>query len=67
MPKFRNMRERVEYAYDHLNVDIFYEGNFRYTVFNHGNQESFEMLDEAQLDQVLESIWRDVQPAEYAG
>ncbi len=32
MPTFKNMRQRVEYAYDELNVDIFYEGDYMYTI-----------------------------------
>lgn len=61
MPKFRNMRERVEYAYDMLNVDIFYEGDYRYTVLDHRQNLTVEMLTVEELDNVLEKIWLDHQ------
>ncbi len=57
MPKFKNMRHRVEYAYDVMNTDIYYEGNYLYTVEDHNRDLTFEMLDEAELDVVLGQIW----------
>lgn len=58
MPKFRDMRHRVDFAYNMLNTDIYYEGDYRYTIEDHNQQELFEMIDEDDLDQVLENIWR---------
>lgn len=57
MPRFRNMRERVEYAYDVLNVDIFYEGDFIYTLFDHDCSVYVEYLTEEELDAELNKIW----------
>lgn len=57
MPRFRNMRERVEYAYDELNVDIYYEGDYYYTILDHGRDKFIEMLTEDELDSELERIW----------
>ena len=58
MPKFKNMRHRVEYAYDHMNTDIYYEGDYRYTVEDHNSKTMYEMLDEEQMDEVLSFIWQ---------
>lgn len=57
MIKFKNMRHRVEFAYDELNADIYYEGNYLYTVEDHITKEVFEMLEEEQVDHVLNLIW----------
>lgn len=54
------MRERVEYAYDELNVDIYYEGNYYYTILDHSRDQFIEMLTEKQLDTELERIWVDL-------
>ena len=56
--RFKNMRERVEYAYDKLNVDIYYEGNYYYTILDHVKDQFIEMLTEEQLDKELEIIRR---------
>ena len=58
MIKFKNMRHRVEFAYDSLNTDIYYEGNYLYTVEDHNTDEVFEMLEEKQVDYVLNLIWQ---------
>ncbi len=60
MPRFRNMRERVEYAYDELNVDIYYEGNYYYTILDHTKDQFVEMLTEEELDEELRRIWMDL-------
>lgn len=60
MPRFRNMRERVEYAYDELNVDIYYEGDYYYTILDHTKDQFIEMLTEEQLDEELKRIWTDL-------
>jgi hypothetical protein len=57
VPRFRNMRERVEYAYEALNVDIYYEGNYYYTILDHSRDKFIEMLTEEELDTELEHIW----------
>lgn len=57
MPKFKNMRHRVEFAYDHMNTDIYYEGNYLYTIEDHNTNQTFEMLDEDEMDSVLSVIW----------
>lgn len=57
MPRFRNMRERVEFAYDELNVDIYYEGDYYYTILDHSCKRFIEMLTEEQLDVELEKIY----------
>lgn len=64
MPKFRTMRERVEYAYDALNVDIYYEGNCYFTILNHSKNQFIEMLTEEELDKQLENIWIELNRAE---
>ncbi len=60
VPRFRNMRERVEYAYDELNVDIYYEGNYYYTILDHTKDQFVEMLTEEELDEELRRIWMDL-------
>jgi len=60
VPRFRNMRERVEYAYDELNVDIYYEGDYYYTILDHARDKFIEMLTEEQLDKELERIWMNL-------
>ena len=57
MLKFKNMRQRVEFAYDQMNIDIYYEGDYKYTVEDHNRKEIFEMLEEEQMDYVLNLIW----------
>lgn len=56
MPEFKSMRQRVEYAYDCLHVDIYYEGNYLYTIYNNTTDEEFSNLTEEQMDQILEKI-----------
>lgn len=56
MLKFRNMRERVDFAYEELNVDIFYEGNYYYTLLDHSTKRQIEMLTELEMDIELEKI-----------
>ena len=60
MPRFRNMRDRVEFAYDELNVDIYYEGDYYYTILDHSSNTFVEMLTEEQLDDELERIYLDM-------
>ncbi len=60
VPRFRNMRERVEYAYDELNVDIYYEGDYYYTILDHSRDKFVKMLTEEELDVELERIWIDL-------
>lgn len=60
MPTFKNMRQRVEYAYDELNVDIFYEGDYMYTILDHSCEEFIEMLTEEELDHELSRIWMNM-------
>lgn len=60
LPKFRTMRERVDYAYDELNVDIYYEGNYYFTILDHTQNKLIEMLTEEELDRQLESIRMDL-------
>jgi len=50
------MRERVDYAYDELNVDIYYEGDYYYTILDHSRDRFVEMLTEEELDRELEKI-----------
>lgn len=57
MLKFKNMRHRVEFAYDQMNTDIYYEGDYKYTVEDHNSDQVFEMLEENQMDYVLNVIW----------
>lgn len=54
------MRERVDYAFDELNVDIYYEGNYYFTILDHTKNKFIEMLTEEELDQELESIWMEL-------
>lgn len=60
MPRFRNMRERVEFAYDECNVDIYYEGDYYYTILDHSCDKLIEMLTEEQLDYELERIYLEM-------
>lgn len=60
MPVFRTMRERVEYAYDELNVDIYYEGEDCFTIHNHSKDEYVERLTERELDKELARIWATI-------
>ena len=60
MPVFRTMRERVEYAYDELNVDIYYEGEDCFTIHNHTKDEYVERLTERELDKELARIWATI-------
>lgn len=66
MPKFKNMRHRVEFAYSELNTDIYYEGDFRYTIEDHNNNLVFEMLEENQMDHILSVIWQNAKTAKLA-
>ena len=60
MPKFKNMRHRVEYAYDSLNVDLFYEGEELFTVWDHNEEKTIERVTLSEVDQILHSIWERV-------
>lgn len=57
MPVFRTMRERVDYAYEALNVDIYYEGEDCFTIHDHTKDKYVERLTERELDQELANIW----------
>ncbi len=59
MLKFKNMRQRVEFAYDEMNVDIYYEGDFKYSLLDHSTESKYEFVDEEQLDKVLNIIWHN--------
>ncbi len=52
------MRQRVEFAFDEMNTDIYYEGDYRYTIEDHNNDLVFEMLEENQMDNILNVIWK---------
>ncbi len=58
MLKFKSMRQRVEFAFDEMNTDIYYEGDYRYTIEDHNNDLVFEMLEENQMDNILNVIWK---------
>lgn len=64
MPKFKNMRHRVEFAYEVMNTDIYYEGDYKYTIEDHNNKELFEMLEEEQMDEVLAKIYKNCKVAQ---
>jgi len=59
MPKFKNMRHRVEFAFEFMNTDIYYEGDYKYTLEDHNNKRLFEMLEEDQMDMVLAEIYKN--------
>ena len=59
MLKFKNMRQRVEFAYDRMNTDIYYDGDYRYTVEDHNSNQVFECLEENQMDYLLNVIWKN--------
>lgn len=67
MLKFKNMRHRVEFAYEEMNIDIYYEGDYKYTLENHKDHKIIEMLTEEQLDQVLNKIWADLHITQKVG
>lgn len=67
MLRFKNMRQRVEFAYDQMNVDIYYEGDYLYTVENRSNHDVFEMLSEDQVDEVLNLIWNEINQTQLVG
>ncbi len=67
MLKFKNMRQRVDFAYERMNVDIYYEGDYRYTIENRSNHQIFEMLSEDQVDHVLNSIWKEIHITQKVG
>ena len=67
MLKFKSMRQRVEFAYEQMNVDIYYEGEYRYTVENHKNDQLFEMVSEVQVDQILNKIWQELHITQKVG
>ncbi|PKM57069.1 MAG: hypothetical protein CVU98_07935, partial [Firmicutes bacterium HGW-Firmicutes-3] len=60
MLRFKNMRQRVEFAYERMNIDIYYEGDYRYTVEHHSDHKIFEKLSEEQVDEVLNQIWQEL-------
>lgn len=64
---FKNMRQRVEFAYEQMNVDIYYEGDYLYTVEHRNSNRLFEMLTEGQVDQVLNGIWNDLHITQKVG
>lgn len=64
---FKNMRHRVEFAYEQMNVDIYYEGDYMYTVEHRKSQQLFEMLTEEQVDKVLNGIWHDFHMVQKVG
>lgn len=57
MLRFKNMRQRVDFAFEQMGVDIYYEGNYTYTVADSKRRKLFEFLSEEQVDQVLNRIW----------
>lgn len=57
MLRFKNMRQRVEFAFEQMNIDIYYEGDYTYTVEHRESRRLFEYLSEEQVDQVLNRIW----------
>lgn len=57
MREFRNMRDRVDYAYEQLNVDMIYEGNACFTIIDHNNGAVIEMVSQELLDVELYKIW----------
>jgi len=67
MLEFKNMRQRVDFAFDQMNVDIYYEGDYRYTLEDRGSHRIFEMLSEEQVDQVLNSMWDDTHLSKRVG
>lgn len=64
---FNNMRQRVEFAYEQMNVDIYYEGDYMYTVEHRKSRQLFEMLTEEQVDKVLNGIWHDFHKVKKVG
>ncbi len=60
MLKFKNMRDRVDYAYYNLNVDIFYEGDYLYTIKDYNEDALYEMLTENEMDRTLNLIWNKI-------
>lgn len=54
---FKNMRQRVDFAYDNMDIDIFYEGDYHYTLRDNQQNTFYEMIDEDDLDDVLSVIW----------
>ncbi len=64
---FKNMRQRVEFAYDEMDVDIYYEGDYIYTVEHRGSGRLFEMLTEEQVDYVLNSLWNEAHVIDCVG
>ena len=67
MLKFKNMRQRVDFAFEQMNVDIYYEGDYRYTVEHRGSRQIFEMLSEVQVDKVLNLLWDEMHLARKVG
>ena len=67
MLEFKNMRQRVDFAYEQMNVDIYYEGDYRYTVEDRVSHRIFEMLSEEQVDKVLNGMWDDTHLAKRVG
>ncbi len=67
MLKFKSMRQRVEFAYEQMNVDIYYEGDYRYTIENHSDHKTFEKLSEDQVDNVLNQIWQELHITQKVG
>lgn len=64
---FKTMRQRVDFAYEQMNVDIYYEGDYRYTVEHHTSHQVFEMLSEEQVDTILNGIWKESHLAKRVG
>lgn len=66
MLKFKSMRQRVEFAYDQMNTDIYYEGDYLYTIEDHNSDLVFEFLEENQMDNILNVIWNKAQTGQLA-
>lgn len=64
---FKNMRQRVDFAFEQMNVDIYYEGDYRYTIEDRVSHRIFEMLSEEQVDKVLNSMWDGTHLAKRVG
>lgn len=67
MLKFKSMRQRVEFAYEQMNIDIYYEGEYRYTLENHKNDQVFERVSEVQVDRILNKIWQELHITQKVG
>lgn len=57
MLKFSNMRQRVEFIYEKMALDLYYEGDYKYTLICQSNDLTYTGLDVKGLDAVLNRIW----------